>query len=47
MQRLNNLTKGSGKGKIAAIIGITSCNSFRKMSIKNVCLKLYQDYIKE
>lgn len=47
MQKLNNLIKGSGKGKIAAIIGITSCNSFRKMSIKNVCLKLYQDYIKE
>lgn len=45
MQKLDNLYKGAGKGKIAAVIGVTSCNSFRKMGIKNVCLKLYRDYL--
>lgn len=45
MKKLNNLYKGAGKGKIAAVMGVTSCNSFRKMGIKNVCLKLYRDYL--
>ena len=47
MERVHNLNKGSGAGKTAAIISITSCNSFRSMTIKNICLKLYQDYLKK
>ena len=35
MEYLQNLTKGSGKGKVGAIIGITSPISFTKMGIKN------------
>ena len=47
MQRLNNLEKGSGQGKIAAIIGITSPISFTKMGIKNAGMKTYKDYLEK
>jgi hypothetical protein len=36
MEYLNNLAKGSGKGKIGAIIGVTSPISFTKLGIKHV-----------
>ena len=47
MERVYNLSKGSGAGKTAAIISVTSCAAFSKMTIKNICLKLYQDYLKK
>ena len=47
MKYLNNLTKGSGHGKIAAIIGITSPISFTKMGIKNAGMKTYKDYLEK
>ena len=34
IQYVDSLTKGSGRGKTAAIIGITSQISFKKMGIK-------------
>lgn len=45
MIKLNNLYKGAGKGKIAAIIGITSPISFTKLGIKNVGMELYRQYL--
>ena len=45
MQYLDNLTKNSGNGKIAAILGITSPMSFRTSGIKNIGVKLYRDYL--
>lgn len=47
MERVYNLSKGSGAGKTAAIVSVTSCVTFRNMTIKNICLKLYQDYLKK
>lgn len=47
MEYLHNLTKGSGKGKVGAIIGITSPISFTKMGIKNAGMKTYKDYLEQ
>lgn len=47
IQYVDSLTKGSGRGKTAAIIGITSQISFKKMGIKNAGMKTYKDYLEQ
>lgn len=47
IKQLDNLTKGSGKGKTAAIIRIVNPMSFTHIGIKNVCVKIYKDYLEQ
>lgn len=47
MEYLDNLTKGSGKNKIAAIIGITSSISFTRNGIKNIGVNVYKHYLEQ
>jgi hypothetical protein len=47
MEYVNNLTKGSGKGKIGAVLGITSVISFKNLHIGHTTLKTYKDFLEQ
>lgn len=47
MEYLNNLTKGSGKGKIAAVVNMTARVSFKKQSIGGTVVKNYKEFLEQ